>query len=82
MKKKKLIPKEFEPTFGLAGLSLGSSILGGAFDSTLPLGTKNPLTTMGSTTSKFITPMATLGVMNFTMNQFNKTGKKMKGGKK
>jgi hypothetical protein len=81
-KKKKIIPEEFEPAFALGGLSLGSSLLGGALGTKLPAGNANPLTSIGTTTSKFIAPVATLGVMNFSFKQFNKLNKQMKGGNK
>ena len=81
-KKKSLLPKEFEPAFSLAGASIGSSILGGAFASKLPAGSVNPLTSMGTATAGFVGPVATIGVMGYTMKQLNKTKKKLKGGKK
>lgn len=77
-KKKNDILEGMTPSFGLGGVSLGSSLLGGAFESKLPSGVKNPLTTIGSTTSKFVSPMATLGVFNTVTKQM----KKLKGGKK
>ena len=79
-KKKKLLPEEFKPAFSLAGTSIGSSLLGGALQSKLPSGVTNPLTSIGSTTSKFISPIATIGATGFAFKQLKKI--QMKGGKK
>jgi len=81
-KKKNEIIKSLEPSFIFAGGAIGSSILGGALQSKLPAGISNPLTTTGLTMSKFVGPIAILGVTDFTMKKFKKLEKKMKKTKK
>jgi len=81
-KKKNGLLKDLEPTFTLAGGSIGASMLGGAINPLLPAGTTNPLTSIGTTTSKFVGPMATLSAFGMVTKQLKKTQKKIKGGKK
>ena len=82
-KRKNGLLKEMKPTLGLAGLSVGSSMLGGALQSHLPAGVANPLTATGTATSKFVAPMAVLGVSSFMFKKLKKLEKKVKkGGKK
>jgi len=80
-KRKNEVLESFSPAFGLAGVSLGSSVLGGAMQSHLPAGMTNPLTTTGRVTGTFVGPMVTLGAFGFVTKQLKKTEKKMKGGK-
>lgn len=47
-KKDKGIVKSLRIPFGLAGVSIGSNLIGSALDSRLPIGTVNPLTSIGS----------------------------------
>jgi len=75
-KKKSILPEEFEPAFAMGGIAIGSSMLGSGFDFMLPAGVSNPLTTIGSTTSTFVAPVATIGVAGFTMKQLKKLEKK------
>lgn len=77
-KKKNEILKEFKPALELSGLSIGSSIMGGALQPHVSAGMVNPLTQMGSTTGKFVSPVATLGAMSFTLKKLNKLEKKIK----
>ena len=68
--------EDFKPTFGLAGLGIGSSILGGTLQPHLPAGVTNPLTQTGSTISGFIPLTASLGGFSIVTKQF----KKLEGG--
>ena len=77
-KKQNKILKEMKPTISLASLSIGSSILGGAFQSKLPTGMINPLTTTGRVTGTFIAPVATLGALSIVKKQVKKVSKKVR----
>ena len=81
-KRKNEILEEMKPAFGLAGVSIGSSILGGALQPHLPAGVTNPLTATGTATSKFVAPMAVLGVGSYTFKKLKKLEKKVNKKKK
>jgi len=81
-KKEKGIIEDMTPTFKLASGAMGSSLLGGTFESKLPAGVTNPLTTTGTTMGKFVAPMAMISASGMVMKQMKKTEKKLKGGKK
>ena len=78
MARKKRIPKEFEPALSLAGLSIGSSILGGALQPHVPAGVTNPLTATGRVAGRFVSPLAVMGVAGFTFKKIKKLEKKIK----
>ena len=76
--KKNEVLKEFEPALGFAGASIGSSVLGGAFQSKLPAGVSNPLITTGSTIGTFVGPVVALGAFSFVTKKLKKVEKKIK----
>lgn len=51
-KRKKKILKSLRVPFTLAGVSIGSNLLGSALGKQLPTGTPNPLTTIGTASAK------------------------------
>ncbi len=77
MAKKKRMFKELKPAFGLAGLSIGSLLVGSSLQSKLPVGVTNPVTQIGVTGSKFVAPLGTIGFLSIISKQL----KKIKGGK-
>jgi len=76
-KRKNELLEEMKPAFGFAGASIGSSLLGGALQPHLPAGITNPLTVVGTTTSKFVSPMAVLGAGSYTLKKLKKLQKKV-----
>lgn len=78
-KQKNEIVSGMMPTFALAGGAMGASVLGGAFQSHLPAGTTNPLTTTGSTLGRFVGPVAAISAGGIVFKELNKTRKKLKG---
>lgn len=80
MKKKYSRPRlsgafgSFSPALGLAGVSAGSSIIGGAFEN-VPGGAGNAMLTVGSETGKYVAPVAAMGFMNYSLGQMGKFGK-------
>ena len=46
------IIKSLRIPFGLAGVSIGSNLLGSALGNKLPLGVENPLTSIGTSSAK------------------------------
>ena len=76
--KKNEILKEFKPGLELAGLSIGSSILGGALQPHIPAGMINPLTETGRVTGTFVRPVVALGAMGFTLKKLKSLEKKVK----
>lgn len=58
-----------KPAFGFAAAGIGSSILGGAVQPLIPIGTVNPLTTTGQVFSRFTGPVAVIGASGIVFNQ-------------
>lgn len=77
-RKKNEVLQEMKPTLSLAGLSIGSSVLGGTLQPHIPSEITNPLTKTGEVTGKFVAPMATLGVASFMFKKMKKLEKKVK----
>ena len=76
--------KKLKIPFGLAGVSIGSNLIGSALGSRLPEGTTNPLTSIGSSAAK---AAGIAGALVFTgiileetrkLNPNNKKGNKLK----
>ena len=74
--------KKLKVPFGLAGVSIGSNLIGSALGSQLPAGITNPLTSIGSSAAK---AAGLTGTIVFTgiileetkkLNPINKNGKK------
>ena len=79
-KKKRItgIAKDMIIPFGLAGGAIGSSIVGGALQSKVPAGMKNPVTAAGSTMGKFVGPSTAIASAGIVMKQMNNLNKKIK----
>ena len=77
-KKKNEVLQEMKPTLALAGLSMGSSVLGGSLQPMLPPGVSNPLTETGRVGGMFVRPFAVLGVSSFMFKKLKRLEKKVK----
>ncbi len=80
-KKKVRFPKELEPAFGLAGISIGSLLVGSKLQPLLPVGVQNPVTAIGVQGSKLVSPLLILGGVSIIAKQL-KDIEKLEGGKR
>ena len=68
-KKKRNLKKYFRPSMGLATFSVGTSLAGSALGGSLPAGTTNPLSTLGTQSSRFVSPVAQMGGIGLMTEQ-------------
>ena len=77
-KKKNEIVDDLAIPFTFAGGAIGSSVLGGAMDSFIPVGTANPLAVTGTTMSRFQSPITALSAGNIIFKQMRKIERRIK----
>ena len=61
--------KSLEIPFGLAGVSIGSNLLGSALGKQLPTGTPNPLTSLGTSSAKAAGLAGTIAFMGIVLKE-------------
>ncbi len=75
--------KSLKIPFGLAGVSIGSNLLGSALDSRLPIGATNPLTSLGTSSAGLAGLAGTIAFTGIILDETRKLKpKNIKGGKK
>lgn len=78
-RKKNGLVKAVKDPIALGALSIGVNIAGQATQPLLPVGTTNPLTSIGTTSAQFVGPIGTIGLLGATVRQVRKIQpKKMK----
>ena len=70
--------KSLKIPFGLAGVSIGSNLLGSALDSKLPAGTTNPLTSLGTSSAKVAGISGTIALTGIILEETYKLQPKEK----
>ena len=68
----KKIVKSLKIPFGLAGISIGSNLLGSALGKQLPPGTANPLTSIGSSAAKAAGLTGTIALTGIILEETSK----------
>ncbi len=74
--------KKLKIPFGLAGVSIGSNLIGSALGSRLPAGVTNPLTSIGSSAAKAAGIAGTLVFTGIILEETKKLNPNNKKGKK
>lgn len=75
----KKIVKSLKIPFGLAGVSIGSNLLGSALGRHLPPGTQNPLTSIGTSSAKAAGLTGALALTGVALEEVSKLQPKKKG---
>ncbi len=74
--------KKLKIPFGLAGVSIGSNLIGSALGSRLPEGTINPLTSIGSSSAKAAGIAGTIVFTGIILEEVQKLNPNIKKGNK
>ncbi len=74
--------KKLKIPFGLAGVSIGSNLIGSALGSRLPEGTTNPLTSIGSSSAKAAGIAGTIVFTGIILEEVQKLNPNIKKGNK
>lgn len=74
----KRIVKSLKIPFGLAGVSIGSNLLGSALGKQLPPGTSNPLTSIGTASAKAAGIAGTIALTGIILEETSKLQPKNK----
>lgn len=74
--------KTLKIPFGLAGVSIGSNLLGSALGPQLPAGVQNPLTSIGTSAASAAGLTGTIAFTGLILEETKKLQPKKKGGKK
>ncbi len=70
--------KPLKIAFGLAGVSIGSNLIGSALGKQLPPGTTNPLTSIGSSAAKAAGVVGTIALTGIILEETSKLQPKNK----